>query len=134
MHTFIENRRRHSQLESSFPPPKNLIILVHEPLDRLSEKNSLGDVDSTTISLLYLPLPQSNSASKHTSASFDNFLDTSSETTIRQPLHRKNNLLSNSNPSPSLLSANSCLVRHHAQSLSSDSLSLSLFTRNHSNF
>ena len=52
----------------------------------------------------------------------DNLLDTSSESTISHPLRRRYNLRNNRRPSPSLASTNSSLLRHHAQSLSSDSL------------
>ena len=89
-----------------------------------SRKNSdLSDIDSATSSLLYPRLPPSNSASKYTTSSLDNLLDTSSESTIRHPLRHRYNLRNNRCTSPSLASTNSSLLRHHAQSLSSDSLS-----------
>ena len=82
----------------------------------------MSEIDSTTSSLLYPRLPLSNSASKYTTSSLDNLLDTSSESTIRYPLRHRYNLRNNRRPSPSLASTNSSLLRHHAQSLSSDSL------------
>ena len=84
----------------------------------------MSEIDSTTSSLLYPRLPFSNSASKDTTSSLDNLLDTSSESTIRHPLRHRYNLRNNRRPSPSLASTNSSLLRHHAQSLSSDSLSM----------
>ena len=83
----------------------------------------MSEVDSTTCSLLYPRLPPSNSASKYTTSSLDNLCDTTSESTIRHPLRHRLNLRKNRHPSPSLASTNSSLVRHHAQSISSDSLS-----------
>ena len=135
----IKSFRRHSQLDnslsipppcshtstqSSLPPPKSLKIPALESLDSsLQKKSDLSEIDSATSSLLYPRLPLSNSASKYTTSSLDNLLDTSSESTIRHPLRHRYNLCNNRRPSPSLASTNSSLLRHHAQSLSSDSLS-----------
>ena len=113
----------HTSTQSSLPPPKPLKIPVLESLDSLQKKSDLSEIDSTTSSLLYRRLPLSNSASKYTTSSLDNLLDTSSESTIRHPLRHRYNLRNNRRPSPSLASTNSSLLRHHAQSLSSDSLS-----------
>ena len=134
----IKSFRRHSQLDnslsvpppcshtstqSSLPPPKSLKIPALESLDSLQKKSDLSEIDSATSSLLYPRLPLSNSASKYTTSSSDNLLDTSSESTIRHPLRHRYNLCNNRRPFPSLASTNSSLLRHHAQSLSSDSLS-----------
>ena len=134
----IKNFRRRSQLDhslsilspcshistqSSLPPPKSLKIPALESLDSLQKKSTLSEVDSATSSLLSPRLPLSNSASKYTTSSLDNLLDTSSESTISLPLRHRYNLGNNCCPSPSLASTNSSLLRHHAQSLSSDSLS-----------
>ena len=62
----------------------------------------MSEIDSTTSSLLYPRLPLSNSASKYTTSSLDNLLDTSSESTIRHPLRHRYNLRNNRRPSPSL--------------------------------
>ena len=113
----------HTSTKSSLPPPKPLKIPVLESIDSLQKKSDLSEIDSTTSSLLYPRLPLSNSASKYTTSSLDNLLDTSSESTIRHPLRHRYNLRNNRRPSPSLASTNSSLLRHHAQSLSSDSLS-----------
>ena len=113
----------HTSSKSSLPPPKPLKIPVLESIDSLQKKSDLSEIDSTTSSLLYPRLPLSNSASKYTTSSLDNLLDTSSESTIRHPLRHRYNLRNNRRPSPSLASTNSSLLRHHAQSLSSDSLS-----------
>ena len=113
----------HTSTQSSLPPPKPLKIPALEYLDSLQKKSDLSEIDSTTSSLLYPRLPPSNSASKYTTSSLDNLLDTSSESTIRHPLRHRYNLRNNRRPSPSLASTNSSLLRHHAQSLSSDSLS-----------
>ena len=88
----------------------------------------MSDVDSTTFSLLYPRIPPSNSASKHTTSSLDNLLDSTSESTLRrQPRHRYNlrsNPLFSPSPSPSLASTNySLLVRNHAESRASESVS-----------
>ena len=87
------------------------------------KKSTLSEADSTTSSLLYPRLPPSISASKYTTSSLDNLLDTSSQSTISHPLRHRYNLRNNRRLSPSLASTNSSLLRHHAQSLSSDSLS-----------
>ena len=92
--------------------------------DSLQKKSDLSEIDSTTCSLLYPRLPPSNSASKYTTSSLDNLLDTTSESTLHPPLRHRYILRNNRRPSPSLASTNSSLLRHHAQSLSSDSLSL----------
>ena len=113
----------HTSTKSSLPPPKPLKIPVLEFIDSLQKKLDLSEIDSTSSSLLYPRLPLSNSASKYTTSSLDNLLDTSSESTIRHPLRHRYNLRNNRHPSPSLASTNSSLLRHHAQSLSSDSLS-----------
>ena len=109
----------HISSQSSLPPPKPLKIPALESLDSLQKKSDLSEVDSTTCSLHYLRLPPSNSASKYTTSSLDNLL----ESTFRHPLRHRYNLRNNRRPSPSLASTNSSLLRHHAQSLSSDSLS-----------
>ena len=114
MVTSINSRRPYSQFDSSLPPPKPPAFPVRERFDLFREKYCLGEVDYTTFSLSYTHLPPSNSAFKHTTSSLDNLLDTSSETTIPQPLHRRYNLRSNRNFSSSLASTNSSLVRHHA--------------------
>ena len=137
--TSIKTFRRRSQLDNSFsipppcshissqpslPPPKPLKIPALESIDSLQKKSDLSEVDSTTCSLLFYPrLPPSNSASKYTTSSLDNLLDTTSESTLNPPLRHRYNLRNNRRPSPSLASTNSSLLRHHAQSLSSDSLS-----------
>ena len=113
----------HISTQSSLPPPKSLKIPALESLDSLQKKSDQSEVDSATSSLLYPRLPPSNSASKYTTSSLDNLLDPSSESTIRHPLRHRCNLRNNRRPSPSLASTNSSLLRHHAQSLSSDSLS-----------
>ena len=113
----------HTSTQSSLPPPKSLKIPALESLASLQKKSDLSEVDSATSSLLYPRLPPSNSASKYTTSSLDNILDTSSESTIRHPLRHRYNLRNNRRPFPSLASTNSSLLRHHAQSLSSDSLS-----------
>ena len=113
----------HTSTQSSLPPPKSLKIPALESLDSLQKKSDLSEIDSATSSLLYPRLPHSNSASKYTTSSLDNLLDTSSESTIRHPRRHRHNLRNNGRPSPSLASTNSSLLRHHAQSLSSDSLS-----------
>ena len=113
----------HTSTKSSLPPPKPLKIPVPESIDSLQKKSDLSEIDSTTSSLLYPRLPLSNSASKYTTSSLDKLLDTSSESTIRHPLRHRYNLRNNRRPSPSLASTNSSLLRHHAQSRSSDSLS-----------
>ena len=53
----------------------------------------------------------------------DNLLDTTSESTLHPPLRHRYTLRNNRRPSPSLASTNSSFLRHHAESLSSDSLS-----------
>ena len=136
--TSIKSFRRRSQLDnslsipppcshissqSSLAPPKPLKIPALESLDSLQKKSDLSEFDSTTCSLLYPRLRPSNSASKYTTSSLDNLLDTTSESTLRHPLRHRYNLRNNRRPSPSLASTNSSLLRHHAQSLSSDSLS-----------
>ena len=135
--TSIKSLRRRSQLDNSFsiPPPcshissksslplaKPLKIPALESLDSLKKKSDLSEVDSTTCSLLYPRLPPSNSASKYTTSSLDNLLDNTSESTLRPPLRHRYNLRNNRRLSPSLASTNSSLLRHHAQSLSSESL------------
>ena len=135
--TSIKSFRRRSQLDNSLsilppcshissqpslPPPKPLKIPALESIDSLQKKSDLSEVDSTTCSLLYPRLPPSNSASKYTTSSLDNLLDTTSGSTLNPPLRHRYNLRKNRRPSP-LASTNSSLLRHHAQSLSSDSLS-----------
>ena len=66
------------------PPPKALKIPALELFDSLQKKSDLSEVDSTTFSLIYPRLPPSNSASKYTTSSLNNLLETSSESTIRQ--------------------------------------------------
>ena len=137
--TSIKSFRRRSQLDNSLsipppcshissqpslPPPKPPKIPALESPDSLQKKSDLSEVDSTTCSLLYPRLPPSNSASKYTTSSLDNLLDTTSESTLNPPLRHRYNLRNNRRPSPSLAITNSSLLRHHAQSLSSDSLSL----------
>ena len=81
----------HSQPGHSFHPPKLLKIPVLESFETLSEKYPLGDVYSTTFSLLYPRILSSNSGSKHTTSSLDNLSDSKSEFTLRkQPRHRYN--------------------------------------------
>ena len=92
-------------------------------MDSLQKKSDLSEIDSTTISLLYPRLQPSNSASKYTTSTLDNLLETTSESTIRQPPRHRYNLRINRRPTP-LASTNSSLLRHHAQSLSTDSLSI----------
>ena len=114
--TCIKSFRRRSQLDnslsipppcsnissqSSLPPPKPLKIPALESLDSLQKKSDLSEVDSTTCSLLYPRLPPSNSASKYTTSSLDNLLDTTSESTLRHPLRHRYNLRNNRRPSPS---------------------------------
>ena len=82
------------------PPPKPLTIPDLKPFESLSEKYALSDVDYTTFSLLYPRLPPSNFASKHTTSSLDNLLDTSSESTIRRLPRHRHNLRYNGNPTP----------------------------------
>ena len=96
----------HTSTKSSLPPPKPLKIPVLESIDSLQKKSDLSEIDSTTSSLLYPRLPLSNSASKYTTSSLDNLLDTSSESTIRHPLRHRYNLRNNCRPSPSLASIN----------------------------
>ena len=136
--TSIKSFRRRSQLDNSLsiprpcshissqpslPPPKPLKIPALESIDSLQKKCDLSEVDSTTRSLLYPRLPPSNSASKYTTSSLDNLLDTTSESTLNPPLRHRYNLRNNRRPSLSLASTNSSLLRHYAQSLSPDSLS-----------
>ena len=96
--TSNKGRRRHSQFDHSLPlskpetplpPPKFLTLTALESSDTLSKKYLLSDIDSTTFSLIYPRLPPSNSASKHTTSSSDNLLETSSESTIRRPPRRR---------------------------------------------
>ena len=137
--TSIKSFRRRSQLDNflsipppcshissqpSLPPPKPLKIPALESLESLQKKSDLSEIDSTTCSLLYPRLPPSNSVSKYTTSSLDNLLDTTSESILHHPLRHRYNLHNNRRPSPFLASTNSSLLRHHAQSLSSDSLSL----------
>ena len=104
----------HSQSEISLPPPKLLTIPAFESVDTLSEKYPLSDIDSTTFSFIYPRFLPSNSASKHTTSSLDSFLETSSESTIcRTPRHTYN-LRYSRNPTLSLASTNSSLVRNLA--------------------
>ena len=136
--TSIKSFRRRSQLDNSLsipppcshissqtslPPPKPLKIPSLESLDSLQKKSDSSEIDSTTCSLLFPRPPPSNSASEYTTSSLDNLLDTTSESTLHHPLRHRYNLRNNRRPSPSLASTNSSLLRHHAQSLSSDSLS-----------
>ena len=136
--TSIKSFRRRSQLDNSLsipppcshifsqpslPPPKPLKIPALESIDSLRKKSDFSEVDSTTCSLLFPRLPPSSSASKYTTSSLDNLLDTTSESTLNPPLRHRYNLRNNRRPSPSLASTNSSLLRHHSQSLSSDSLS-----------
>ena len=65
-----------------------------------------------------LQLPSLNPAS-----SLDNLLESSSESTIRRSPRHRYNIRNNPHPT-SLASTNSSLFRHHAQSLSTDSLSI----------
>ena len=88
------------------------------------KKTSLGKVESTTLSLIYPRLLPSNSASKYTTSSLDNLSETSSEATIRQPPRHRYNLRNIHTSTPSLARTNSSLLRHHSQSLSTDTLSL----------
>ena len=44
---------KHTQPESSLPPPATLTIPVHEPFDTLREMYALSEVDSTTFSFIY---------------------------------------------------------------------------------
>ena len=92
--------------------------------DSLQKKSDLGEVDSTTCFLLYPRFPPSNSASKYTTSSFDNLLETSSASTIDQPPRHKYNLRNNRNLTPSLASTNTFLLRHHDRSFLTDFLSL----------
>ena len=71
----------HLPSQSSLPPPKSLKILALESFDSLQKKSDFSEIDSTTFSLLYLRLPPSNSASKNTTSSLDNLLETTSEST-----------------------------------------------------
>ena len=114
----------HIPSQSSLPPPKSLKIPALESFDSLQKKSDLSEVDSTISSLLYPRLPPSNSASKYTTSSLDNRLETSSKSIIPQPPRHRYNLRSHRRPTPSLASTNSSLLRHHAQSLSTASLSL----------
>ena len=104
------------------PPPKSLKIPVFESFDSLQKKSDFSEIESTTSSLLFPRLPPSNSASKYTTSSLDNLLETTSESTNRQPLRHRYNLRSILRPTPSLASAISSLSRHHFQSLSTGSL------------
>ena len=98
--TSIKARRRHSQFdpslpfpkpckhflpETSLPPPKPSTIPHIEYILTLGEKYPLSDIDSTTFSLLYPRLPPFNSASKHTTSSLYNLIETSSDFTICRP-------------------------------------------------
>ena len=76
------------------------------------------------LSFIHVSLLPPNSASKYTTSSLDNLLETTSESTIRQPPRHRYNLRNNRRPTPSLASTNSSLLRHHDQSLSTDSLSI----------
>ena len=105
-------------------PPKSLKIPVLESFDFLQKKTDLTEIDSTTSSLHYPRLLPSNSASKYTTSSLDNLLETTSESTIRQPPRHRYNLRNNRRPTPSLASTTSSLLRPHVHSLSTDSLSI----------
>ena len=114
----------HLPSQFSLPPPKSLKIPALELFDSLQKKTDISEIDSTTSFLLYPRLPPSTSASKYTTSSLDNLLETTSESTIRQPPRHRYNLRNNRRPTPSLASTNSSLLSHHAQSLSTDSLSI----------
>ena len=92
--------------------------------DSLQKKSDLSEIDSPTSSLLYPRLLPSNSASKYTTSSLDNLTETNSESTIRQPPCHRYNFRNNRRPTPSLAITNSSLLRNHAQSLSTYSLSI----------
>ena len=79
----------HTSSQPSLPPPKPLKIPALESLDSLQKKSDLSEIDSTTCSLLYPRLPLSNSASKYTTSSLDNLLDTTSESTLNPPLRHR---------------------------------------------
>ena len=104
----------HLPSESSLPPPKSHKIPALESFDSLQKKSDLSEIDSTTSSLLYPRLPPSNSASKYTTSSLDNLLETTSESNIRQPPRHRYNLRNNRRTTPSPASTNSSLLRHHA--------------------
>ena len=103
-------------------PTLNLDLLF-----TLSENFALGDLASSTFSLLYPRIPKSNSASKHTTSFLKNLSESISESTLRtQPCRKyilRNNRLFSPSPSLSLPSTNTSLLRHHAQSRSSESFS-----------
>ena len=95
-----------------------------ESFHSLQKKTDRTEIDSTTSSLFYPRLHLSNSASKYTTSSLDNLLETTSESTIRQPPRHRYNLRNTRRPTPSLASTISSLLRPKAQSLSTDSLSI----------
>ena len=105
-----------SSYKPSIPPPKAPKIPALESFDSFQKKSDSNEVDSTTFSPIYPRLHPSNSASKYTTSSLDNLLETYSESTIRQPPRHRYNLRNNRHPTPSLASSNS--------SLSTDSFSL----------
>ena len=114
-----------SHSSSSIHPPKAPKILALESFDSFQKKSDLSGVDSTTFSLIYQRLPHPpNSASKYTTSCLDNLLETTSEPTIRPLPRHIYNLRNNRHPTPSLASTNCSLLRRHAQSISSDSLSI----------
>ena len=111
---------KHPQPEPSLPHLKPLTVLALESFDTLSENYLLRDIDSTTFFLIYLRLPCSNPAFKHTTSSLNNLLEASSESTIRRHPRHRYCFRFNRNTTPSLASIISFLIRHHVQSLSSD--------------
>ena len=114
LHFLFQNLVYILNQEISLPPPKPLTIPAFESVDTLSEKYPLSDIDSTTFSFIYPRFLPSNSASKHTTSSLVSFLETSSESTIcRTPRHTYN-LRYSRNPTLSLASTNSSLVRNLA--------------------
>ena len=88
----------HLPSQSSLPPPKSFKIPAIESFDSLQKNTDLSEIDSTTSSLLYPRLSPSNSASKYTTSSLDILLETTSESTIRQPPRHRYNLRNNRRP------------------------------------
>ena len=111
----------HLPSQSSLPSPKSLTIPALELFDSPQKKSDLSEIVSTTSPPARPRLPPSNSASKYTTSSLDTLLETISESTIRQPPRQRYNLCNNCRHTPSLASTNASLLRHHAQSLSTDS-------------
>ena len=95
-----------------------------ESFHSLQKKTDLTEIDSTTSSLLHPRLHPSNSASKNTTSSLDNLLETTSESIIRHPSRHRYHLGNNRRPTPSLASTIASLLRPKAHSLSTDSLSI----------